>query len=595
MIDVGNEYSWENFINDERYDQLVDFYLGVLGLNDSYKIEWNNVVFLSKKSFQIYLLLLKKNIIDIDKCKVKVYSDSYIINNIGKNLFSHENVCIVDDTLVEVGYFIKIYNLLNDRTSVNTIFPRVFMQSNDIDENLKDIGLSTYPTIIDNTSKLIGFSQRERFVSYNEFIPYTTDLPVITEVDKDFIELTEEQFEKLKNNRDWQYYQFNQYKSSVENNCFNATLLTNNSSFIYIHQSFIDSFTVQLQVVEYGNNYRIVAMPFAILKSAYFEELYNFFMMLYSSTEYGKLIETKKDELGNDFAKYTYEIIYNAVCYNFSLDIGKEFSKELSLLNSNIRLKFLNNINMYSYQPVFLHSTEDIFKNNYNEYVMNILLFEKFHLVNTLDKFRVPSVTDYNKIYDKNTLFLSILRIIDKIKYGYEEKIISIEELERIILNLYYSTNEEELKNIIMSCLNDVLMQNGVRNVLCYDTEQDIVCRGFEPIRANELLVDFSSECFYTAVKEYYDNIGKDRYAQNYDIFRCSLFNFYRENRLYDQVFSRDELMLLKDIFEISSESNVFKSIEDKEFLEEKELYVKKLIKEYIRESDIYYDIDGND
>ena len=51
-----NKYEWEEFQKEEYFNDLVDFYLNILGLNDLYKIDWNNILFLSEKSFQMYLL-----------------------------------------------------------------------------------------------------------------------------------------------------------------------------------------------------------------------------------------------------------------------------------------------------------------------------------------------------------------------------------------------------------------------------------------------------------------------------------------------------------------------------------------------------------
>ena len=50
-----------------------------------------------------------------------------------------------------------------------------------------------------------------------------------------------------------------------------------NSAFLTIHSAFINLFTVQLQVIKEGNNYRIVATPIVYFRNTYFEDIYNYF------------------------------------------------------------------------------------------------------------------------------------------------------------------------------------------------------------------------------------------------------------------------------------------------------------------------------
>lgn len=580
-----NKYDLKEFKDEMYAKDLIDFYMSVLGLNDYCPIEWNNVVFASKKAFQMYLLLVDNKIIDINKCKVNVYLDTYIINNIDDDLFKNENVCIIDDTLIEIEYLEKIYENIKNSTSANTIFIKVFMQS----DNIKKIEFNTSPVIITNTDKIIDFSIKERMALHNELIPFTADLPVITEVNKKHIELTEEEYNLLKKDScNWQYIEGNPFEYTERGKIINSSLIMKNSAFLTVHSAFINLFTVQLQVIKKDNNYRIVATPIAYFRNTYFEDIYNFFMMLYKTHEYGIIVEDKKNKLGNNFAKLLNETIYNEVRYNLSYYIGYEFISKLTSINPKLELDFLNNFNAYSYNNSFLEATIDIFKNQYPAFIMNSISFEEFKPV--VDCSMSLDIDMNTKFYDINIVYLLVLRAIEKVKYQSGNKFISIEQLEQYIINLYYINMDDELKIRLFASLNSILEQNGIRDTLIYDDKKDVIYSGIEPVRDNELLVTLFSKYFYIAVKEYYDNIDKDKYSMYYHLFISRLFQFFEQNGMYENLFSKEELLILIDIFEEDGKSNVFESINDKEALSNTDSYVKKMMKEYIRDISIYED-----
>lgn len=579
-----NKYNWEEFVKDAYFNELVNFYLNILGLNDSYKIDWNNILFLSEKSFEIYLLLVDKKIIDEKKCKVKIYHSSYIINNIKENLFENENLCIVDDTMLELNYITEIFNKIITTTSVNKIYSKIFMLSNELDYDFLQIPISISSLIIEEPSKIISFSIKERVVCHNSLVPYTSTLPIISINGKRSFELTEKEFDQIKNNYNWDYIEVKHY-NDTKYEITNATLILKNSGLINIHQEFIHSLTIQLQIVRTKDKYFLTAISSPLLNSVNFEDLYKLFNRLYASSEYGKAIKKILDEKTEISV---YEKIYNAVKYTLSLETAYQFKNNLTEIDSNLKPDILYKNNQYSYCEDVLKTNDDFFKNKHLETLIKIMSTNDFSIkylnLFGMNKFEFIGV---------ESLFLVISRIVEKLKYiendNGNKNFVSLDDLENYILESYYGYDVKKLKMFFISYLNSFVEQHNINNTLLYNPENNNVYNGFVVLRENELLYNLETIIFYNAIHEYYQNIDKDIYSKNYDRFIAQIIIFLKDNRLYDIFFDKEKMLFLKDMFKTNDKSNIFNSIKDKEdlLLEIDAFYIKK-IKSYTKKLDLY-------
>lgn len=602
-------YTWTEFKEEKIFKELIGFYRMLFSKEKGEnKKKWDSVVFVTKKAYCLFLLLIKKGLIDPGTCRV--YSDVYIMKNLDESLFQNENICLVDDTISTGKHFIGIHKVIKERTSVDKINCYVFMKSESL-KNSKDflkytksneVNLISWLETEQSQNKIIRFGSILTLLFHQEYIPYTVELPILTEKNKEYIELTKEEFARLKfGDGLWDFYECSQ-AGFYQNEILNAVMIYNGDIITAIHKNFIFKFAVRIQIVKNGEDYRIVALPFPILKSVDFNELYTLFRRIYDSTTYGnKIEEYKKGHLG-DFAEWSYMAIYRAVSYSLSMYIGELFQSYLEDITEGKELEYFDIHQKYSFETDFLESTAMIFQDQNNLYLFRVLMTDDFNEVKCQNRL-IPYVRKYaGHTCDYKTLFMLIHEIIEEVRCNQilnvsskvdivqSEKFISITELQELIYSIYPTDEKKVLDILMIMCITGMLGQGKIANAICYDANENIVYRGFEYGENSEAFLELSAKIFYVALKQFIDKGHYSAYEKNYIGFLNALRFFLIKNRLWGNVVTNDDFRILSRIFEVHDEESLMKSIHDREFIGEDvedPVYISKL-KSYIEMSDIY-------
>lgn len=602
-------YTWAEFQKEEFFEELIEFYKMLFSQkNDERKEKWDSVVFVTKKAYCLFLLLKEKNLIDSGTCEV--YSDVYIMKNMDESLFLNKNICLVDDTISTGKHFIGIHKVIRERTAVNEINCHVFMRSESLKKSKdfwkyaekNELELNSWLREEQSQNTILRFGSIESLLFHQEYIPYTVELPILIEHGKKYIELTKEEFAKLKSEDGfWDFYECSQ-AGFYQNEILNAVMIYNGDILTAIHKNFIFKFAVRIQIVKNGEDYRIVALPFPILKSVNFNELYTLFRRIYDSTTYGnKIEEYKKGHLG-DFAEWSYMAIYRAVSYSLSMYIGELFQSYLEDITEGKELEFFDIHQKYSFENDFLESTAMIFEDQNNLYLFRVLMTDDFNEVKCQNRL-IPYVRKYaGHTCDYKTLFMLIHEIIEEVRCGQilnvsskvdivqSEKFISITELQELIYSIYPTDEKKVLDILMVMCITGMLGQGKIANAIYYDANENIVYRGFEYGENSEAFLELSAKIFYVALKQFIDKGLYSAYEKNYLGFLNALRFFLIKNRLWGSVVSNDDFRILSRIFEVHDEESLMKSIHDREFIGEDvedPVYISKL-KGYIEMSDIY-------
>ena len=613
-------YRWEEFQQEEYYNDLCEFFnndiFGSSKYNDGKK--WSSVIFVSRKAYCLYLLLKSKGVIEENGCRV--YSDRYIMKNLDKTIFSNETVALIDDTVTTGRHMADVYNVVKKRTNANNVIPIVFAKDEEFSksESSKRI-LEKYNFEIKfreewDSSRILRFCSIETLIMYQEKIPYVIELPVLYEKEQNYITLTNEQFEKLKTAKNkWTYFECNE-SGYQQNNIDYGIMIMRDNSIAEFLSSFIFKFCVRLQITGDEKEKQIVAIPFAILKSAKYDELFRFFEKMYEGTSYCEAVEKYicdfQDEEGA--AKAIYIAIYRGIVFNLSEYIGKMFAEYLKkeiIGDRGITVQEYHK--EQNFEEEYSESTNEIFEKKFERYFLNVLNFENFTPIKVenslrryIDKFRGIQC-------DYRTVSLYLLAIINEIRYGHEEegginieseqrdKFIPIEELQMTMYETFPEENKDKLDNILTMCICSMLGQSKLANEIFFDEESKIVYRGFKYGENSEAQTGLSAKIFYVAVETYYDKSsegekseGETTYAQKYDIFLVTLIIFLSQYNLYGNIITKDEFKLYSEMYRERNPEELRRSIEAKKFLAEetkKPVYLEKL-KEYIKDSDIYID-----
>lgn len=602
-------YTWMEFKEEWFFNELIEFYKMLFSQkNDERKEKWDSVVFVTKKAYCLFLLLTKKGLIDPGACEI--YSDVYIMKNLDESLFLNKNICLVDDTISTGKHFIGIHKVIRDRTAVNKINCHVFMKSESLKKSKdfwkyaerNELDLNSWLQEEQSQNTILRFGSIESLLFHQEYIPYTVELPILTEQSKEYIELTKEEFARLKfGDGLWDFYECSQ-AGFYQNEIMSAVMIYNGDIITAIHKNFILKFAVRIQIVKNGEDYRIVALPFPILKSVDFEELYTLFRRIYDNTTYGNRIEEYRKGHSEDFAEWSYMAIYKAVSYNFSIYIGRLFKSYLEEITEGKELQYFGAYQKYSFETDFLESTAMIFENQNNSYLFKVLLTDDFNEVKCQNRL-IPYVRKYaGHICDYKTLFMLIHEIIEevrcrqilyvsaKVDIVQSDKFISITELQKLIYSIYPTDEKKVLDVLMIMCITSMLGQGKIANAIYYDANENVVYRGFEYGENSEALLELPAKIFYVALKQFVDKGDYLAYEKNYTGFLNALRFFLIKNRLWGSVVTNDDFRILSRIFGERDEESLKKSIHDREFIGEDDkdpVYISKL-KSYIEMSDIY-------
>lgn len=433
----------------------------------------------------------------------------------------------------------------------------------------------------------------------------------LSEENAHYIRMSKEQFQKLKLSKNqWKYLESNEtgYK---KNNIVYGMMVMRDDSIAECLSPFVFRFCVRMQIVKENKEYRIIANPFAILRSVKFEELYQLFYSIYKGTSYYEAIHNYMKDSGKP-PEDIYKVIYRSVAHNLSMYIGLAFASYFNReISSDKKLVMQEYKKTCDFEEDFRKSTSEIFQKIFAQYLQEIInspkitpIIQKNSLSQYINKFRGMQC-------DYRTVSLYLLALINEIRYTREEKdvvdieceqrmkFITIEELQMTLYETFPYEEKEYLDDLLVKCIGSMLGQNKLANEIVYEKKSKIVYRGFKCGENSEALSDLSAKIFYVGVKKYYDvatfhekTDGRNElYALNYDAFLNAFMMFLYEYNLLGDVITKDEFRIYSEMFRKKNPEYLNKRTLNKEFFEENAempVYLENL-KKYIRESDIYY------
>lgn len=610
-------YNWENFQEEEFFCNLCDFFnndvFGKSKFNNNKK--WSTVIFISRKAYCLFLLLKSKKMIDENGCRV--YSDRFVMKSLDKKLFEKEKIALVDDTITTGRHMADIYNMIKSKTSAAEITPVVFVADRNFTcEYVWENFSEKYPFQINyvqkwSSSDILRFCSIETLIMYQEEIPYIIELPTLNEKNKHYISLSYAQFDKLKtSSKSWHYLECNE-SGYQQNKIVYGIMVMEDNSIAECLSPFIFRFCVRLQITEQDNEKRVIAIPFAVLKSARYEELFMLFKAIYEGTSYYDAVCKYISECTEEkVTEEVYVAIYRGIVFNLSAYIGIMFNQYLRKEIIGEKELFLQEYHAeHNFEKSFSESTKNIFTEHFMEYLLTLINFKKFTPIkrnNSLNQY----ISRFKGIRcDYRTVSLYLLALINEMRYNREEddlvnveskqkiKFITLEELQMTLYETFPDEKKEYLKDVLLMCICSMLGQSKLANEIFLDKQSNIVYRGFKYGENSEALLELSGKIFYIGVKEYYEtalSYQKDKsesiYACNYEAFLGTFMTFLHEYNLVGNVMTKDEFKIYAEMFRERDPEQLKNSIFNKEFLgkdTKRPVYLENLQK-YIRESDIY-------
>jgi hypothetical protein len=589
-------YTWEDFKNELFFSKLLVFF------NELFDGD-STVIFVSRKSYCLFLLLREKNVISVGNNPI--YADRLIMKSFNPERYRGNKVYLVDDTISTGKHLAEVCEEVLKRTKYENIVLKVFAKEKSFNEpeyrknffkdNAEKINLEIKCEM--DASDKLRFSSIETLLYHQENIPYFIELPYLAEKgsSKDYIVLSRDEYKKLAEENDsWQFYKCDQlgYRQNIIENA--VIIMKNDYSDSF--PEFIYDFVVRIQIVtnnDFSKN--VIFSPFAILKSVKFEELEKYFFDIFDETEYAECIRKQKTLDEKNYKALHYKTIYRAVVYAFSYYIGIRFTNYLENNIVDKELIFQAKNDQYCYDEEFMNSVHDIFENGYERFFLASYLYEGFSSVERRTNL-LPFLGKYGRLENNfRTVYHFLWALFNELRENPSviserddelRKFLSIEELqEAISLNCFEKNSN--IKDLLTRCICAMLEQSKIANEITYDEERTVVYRGFKFAENSEVVFDIAEKAFFAATFTYLRKVHEEKYKEKYEKFLSVLKEFFVHNNLLGNVITSDEFQIYSEIYRKQSSNNKSEQMNRLLFLIEndKPTYIRELC-QYIEEID---------
>lgn len=590
MEQIEQTYTWEDFKKEKEYSRLLEFFQAFMESDST-------IIFVSRKSYCLFLLLREKNVIKVGNNPI--YADRLIMKSYNPDKYKGETVYLVDDTISTGNHLASVCKDVLERTRYNNIILKVFAKEKGFQDGAYirkhfpeyegRITLEIMETM--EASEKLRFSSIETLLYHQESIPYLIELPYLAEKNttKDYIVLQENEYEKLtEGNENWKFLKCDQ--AGYRQNLIEDAVIIMKNGFHDAFPEFIYDFVIRVQIVTHKDRTRsVVLSPFAILKSVKFEELEEYFFNIYGKTRYADELKNQKEILRENYARYHYKTLYRAIVYAFSYYIGIRFIDYLKSDIPDKDITFQKRNNCFCYEDEFLTAIDDIFKTGTKDFFLSAYLYRGFSSVEKRSNL-LPFIGKYGRLENsERTVFHYLLALFNDLRenpiaeYAQEEqvlqKFLSIEELQEAVSLSCFEQNDE-MKDILTGCLNSQLEQSKIANEFTYDEQKKVVYRGFKYAENSEAVFDVPEKVFYAAASSYLAKVHEEGYEAQYERFLAILKEFLVHNNLFGSVITSDEFQIYSELYRKQPHKDKSIQIKRLEFLIEnnKNYYIEALI-----------------
>lgn len=587
------EYGWKDFYESTYYECVKEFFEKLIRIGN----EKPDCVFIfvTRSAFCLFLLLKKKG--KLENWTFPIYSDRYILKQWDIEDFSEKEVILVTDTITTGNYLCDLYQKIKCKTNAKRVILQVLAIDDTIDRTDINEDRKRFFDMLDcsnewSSNDILKFSSILTLLVYQEGIPYSIELPVLTVADPQ-VYFSEEDFECIKKGNVLWSYDENVQKGYLQNDMTNGILIMENHAFKTCIPEFILNMTVRVQITRVGEKISLMFIPFAILKSVKFEHLRSFFYILFEGTDYADKIrkyEEKCKQSGEDFAQKTYVALYRAVVYNLSFYIGEELKKYIKTV-TGIDIQADDERNRYSFDDDFEKAVREVFESKLElSYLSDIISQDYFEKIDCRKEMKNLCAQYSSKEYTYTRAHNFMLEVINDIRHndyfdGNEyvmRKMATIEEIEALFEYGFLYDEDKRIEDCISKCICSMLNQGELINELYYDSENRIVYRGFRWGQNSDAFCEVSAKVFYAAVLKFYKMTG-ERYQELYEQFLVYLFRFFIDNDLLDRLITVEEFRFYGKYFRMAGENGFRFQIENKEFIiEDRKPYYIQNVEEYI-------------
>lgn len=576
--------------------------------------EGKEVVFIlvTRKGYWTYRLLKEKIFENIKSSGVelKIVSDRYVLKDFEFKSIKGKNVFVFDDT-INNGNNMFFYYSLFDTKGANRVIPCVYAvsteylkkcQENEIQDKIDLMKYLEYERVVRDkelTEEEIREKAKEiykRFCNelkygeimtpddisrlsirqlnwvYDNLAPFVMDLPMFVyeeeNPEKKYISFTKNEWDRLcQKTEDWEF----------EDNVFEDAVLTLKSAFFRLNNSLLDEqldnnffdFVVKCKYKMDGEEVRATFVPFAIVCSFSYADIWRYFEILYKDTAYYSFIlETIQLEDTIEKISGNHNLgraLMRAVIYSLSMYIGALFKEKVRMCTGKEIMQDMDIIeqnNVGEFRQTLEEEWRDFDRDAYENKLLLCEAHDKILPINL-----EPITEGECGVASAKAVEQSIHDRIIKTRYrekSMKEKILTLETINELE-NEFIFSDKNEKKNDITKAVLLLMDCSCIGNEILLDNEKRVIYRGFRAGENCELL--FSKEFLWVYVYAYalYHLKGANGYREHIEEELNRVLIFFRQREYFPRLLSEKNFMIYKKYF-IYLE-NPDEQIQNKEYL----------------------------
>lgn len=556
------------------------------------------LVLVTRKGYWIYKLLRREYKIKMDDelSDVQVISDRYILKDFNFESIKDKTVVIFDDTINNGNKLFFFYSLFLAHGAA-AVYPCVYAISTEFimryssESKIDKMKYLEYERVVRNKGLTMAKIQQEAEqlfklfydnLQYSQIMypsdiaklsmlelkwiddnlaPFIMDLPVFSceesVPENKYITFSYEEWEKLcEKSEKWEFEEnsFGDDKYKVVSNFFR---LKSNLLDEQFNNSFFD-FVVKCKYKRIDQKIQAVFVPFAIVRSFYFDDVWKCFKNLFEGTSYynfviQELAVQKTDNIVTEkVIKKASEnhnwsrAIFRAVIYSISIYIGelfKEHVKKCTGKNVTIELGLIDENNVVDFKETINEIWENFDKDTYEKKLLLCREIKKVPMINgTLPKNEFRSMATDMKV--EQEIHMAIIEAKNSEK-SIKNRILTMEMIENIAEQYVFESREQK-KNSITKAILLMLDSSCMGNEILFDNEEKVIYRGFKAGENCEILFpkDFLWVYVYAYALFYLKGAGE--YKNQIENVMKNTEQYFSRNKYFPGLIDEDDFKIYK-------------------------------------------------
>lgn len=607
-------------------DDIVSFFCGKF--NNVTKDSGNKMfVAVTRKGYWLYKNVEEEVLEKLESDssdKIRIYSDRYILKDLDFKSIQGRKVILFDDSVNNGNNLFFFYTLFLKHGAVE-VMPVVYAMSTEYISNM-DPGSQTCPENkyleykrvyrkeleqgtseaelrkeawkkyrafnksleyqkIMTASEMSKFSLKQLLLAQDCLSPFVMDLPMLRNEKQSVskykcITFSNREWEAVtEKTKSWEYIPNTYSELSEEINCDYFRLYDRllNEQF---ENTFFD-FVVKCKHKEEGENIKAVFVPFAIVKSYAYEDVWQCFSIMFAGTEYFSHIQefidekcgtAKSEPLETRAVAYMRKnhnlgrAIMRAVIYFVSMYIGHVFREMIWKLTGKELIldeDIMDDHNIEQFNDTVKKIWSEFDREQFEE---SLLQCQKTRPIEPINS---EIVTERKKKsaepYDVEQ-YIHFRAIDTKYKMtSMRDRLLTIETIEEEVDSHFLFESFNDRKAAITRAILLLLETSCIGNELLLDNEKDVIYRGFRAGETSEILFRKTFFLVYAYAYALYYLEGVQGYKENIGMIMDCIEQFFEQEGYMGAIVNEKEFQMYKHYF--ISMKNPHEQIPSKNYL----------------------------